>query len=160
MENQRYCVNTYYIQQPRLKKNISGLLLPAEDLLVILLSFLIIIKVFRLKGRPNCYSTVSFSYIYIYFFSNFSKTPGRIFMKFTGMVYTGLERLKIFFRVMTSLPVWDIDDFLIFKVLFCSEIFSESTQDIFFKFPRIIDKGLMFVPFESQVSSSKSVEAR
>ena len=81
-------------------------------------------------------------------------------MTFSGMVYIGLERPKIIFRVMTSLPVRDIDEFLIFRVLFCSEIFSETTQDIFFKFSQMIDKGLKFVPFESQVSSSKSAEAR
>ena len=61
---------------------------------------------------------------------------------------------------MTSLPVRDIDEFLISRVWFCSEIFSETTQDILFKFLRMIDKGLKFVPFESQVSSSKSAEAR
>ena len=81
-------------------------------------------------------------------------------MKFSGIVYIGLERLKIIFRVMTSLPVRDINDFLIFGVSFCSEIFSETAQDIFFKFSRMIDKGLKFVPFQSQVSSSKSAEAR
>ena len=81
-------------------------------------------------------------------------------MKFSGMVYIGLERPKIIFRVMTSLPVRDNDDFLIFRVSFCSEIFSETTQDIFFKFSQMVDKRLKFVPFDSQVSSSKSAEAR
>ena len=33
-------------------------------------------------------------------------------------------------------------------------------QDIFFKFLRMIDKGLKFIPIESQVSSSKCAEAR
>ena len=86
--------------------------------------------------------------------------PEWIFMKFSGRVYIGLERLKIILRVMTSLPVRDIDDFLIFRVSFCSGIFSETTQDIFFNFLRMIDKGLKFVPIEFQVSSSKSAEAR
>ena len=36
---------------------------------------------------------------------------------------------------------------------FCAEIFSETTQDIFFKFLQTIDKWLKFVPLESQVSS-------
>ena len=81
-------------------------------------------------------------------------------MKFSGMVYIGLERPKIIFRVMTSLPVRDIDDFLIFKVSFCSEIFSEMTQDIFFKFSRMIDKGLKNINCEAQVSRSKSAGAR
>ena len=85
---------------------------------------------------------------------------GRIFMKFSGIVYIGLERSKIIFRVMTSLPVGDIDDFLIFRVSFCAAMISVTTQDIFFKFSRKIDKGLKFIPIESQVSSSKSVEAR
>ena len=81
-------------------------------------------------------------------------------MKFSGMVYIGLERPKIIFRVMTSLPVRGIDDFLILRVSFCDAISSETTQDIFFKFSRMIDKGLKFIPFESQVSSLKSAEAR
>ena len=81
-------------------------------------------------------------------------------MKFLGMVYIGLERLKIIFSVMTSLPIRDIDDFLIFRVSFCSEIFSETTQDIFFKFLQMIDKWLKFVILESQVSNSKSADAR
>ena len=80
-------------------------------------------------------------------------------MKISGMLYIGLERLKIIFRVMTSLPVRDIDDFLIFGVSFCSGIFSETTQDIFFKFSQMVVKRLKFVPFDSQVSSSKSAEA-
>ena len=63
-------------------------------------------------------------------------------MKFSGMVYVGLAWPKQTFQVMTSLPVGDIDDFLIFKVSFCSEIFSETTQDIFFKFSRMVDKRL------------------
>ena len=81
-------------------------------------------------------------------------------MKFSGMVYIGLERPKIIFRVMTSLPVLDINDFRIFGVSFCSEIFSETTQDIFFKFLQMVNKRLKFVAFESHVSSSKSAEAR
>ena len=81
-------------------------------------------------------------------------------MKFSGMVYIGLERLKIIFRMMTSLPVREIDEFLIFRVSFCSEIFSETTRDIFFKFLQMVDKSLKFVPFECQVSSLKSAEAR
>ena len=96
---------------------------------------------------------------YFFFLLDFSKMPGRICMKFSGMVYIGLERSKIIFRVMTSLPVRDIDDFLIFRVSFCDAI-SETTQDIFFKFSRMTDKGLKFIPIESQVSSLKSVEAR
>ena len=81
-------------------------------------------------------------------------------MKFSGLVYVGLERPKIIFGVMTSLPVRDINDFLIFGVSFCSEIFSETTRDIFFKFSQMVDKRLKFVAFVSQVSSSKSAEAR
>ena len=81
-------------------------------------------------------------------------------MKFSGMVYIGLAWPKQTFQVMTSLPVRVIDDFPIFRVSFCSEIFSETTQDIFFKFSRIVDKGLKFVAFEFQVSSSKSAGAR
>ena len=81
-------------------------------------------------------------------------------MKFSGIVYIGLERPKIIFRVMTSLPVRDIDNFLIFRVSFCSEIFSETTHDIVFIFSQMVDKRLKFVPFDSQVSSSKSAEAR
>ena len=113
-------------------------------------------------GRPTrCSATRSCLVILFFFFLlDFSKTPKRIFMKFSGMVYIGLERLKIIFRVMTSLPVRDIDDFPIFRVSFCSGIFSETTQDIFFNFLRMIDKWLKSVPFEFQVSSSKSVEAR
>ena len=38
-------------------------------------------------------------------------------MKFSGMVYVGLAWPKQTFQVMTSLPVGDIDDFLIFRVL-------------------------------------------
>ena len=67
----------------------------------------ILVKVFRLNGRPYCYSSVSFSLLLLLFFFillDFSQTPGRIFMKFSGMVYIGLERPKITFRVMTSLP--------------------------------------------------------
>ena len=101
-----------------------------------------------------------FLYYYFFFLLDFSKTPGRIFVKFSGMVYIGLERLKIIFRVMTSLPVRDIDDFLILRVSFCDAISSETTQDILFKFSRMIDKGLKFIHCESQVSRSKSAEAR
>ena len=81
-------------------------------------------------------------------------------MKFSGMVYIGLAWPKIIFLVMTSLPVRDIDDFLILRVSFCNEMISETTQDIIFKFSRTIDKGLKFIPIELQVSSSKSAEAR
>ena len=81
-------------------------------------------------------------------------------MKFSGMVYVGLAWPKQTFQVMTSLPVRVIDDFPIFRVSFCSEIFSETTQDIFFKFLRMIDEWLKSVSFEFQVSSSKSAEAR
>ena len=82
------------------------------------------------------------SYYSFFFLLDFSKTPERIFMKFSGMVYIGPKRPKIIFRVMTSLPVRDINDFLIFRVSFCTEIYSETTQDIFFKFSRMIDKRL------------------
>ena len=113
------------------------------------------------NGRPYCYSSVSFSLLLLFFILlDFSKTPRRIFMKFSGMVYIGLERLKIIFRVMTSLPVWDIDDFLILRVSFCAWKIFKTTQDIFFKFSRKIDKGMKFIPIESQVYSSKSAEAR
>ena len=121
--------------------------------------FFIIIKVFRFNGRPYCYSSVSFSSSY-FFLLHFSKTPERIFMKFSGMVYIVSERPTIIFREMTLLSVRDINDFLIFGVSFCSEIFSETTEDFFFKFSQIVDKRLKFVSFESQVSSSKSAEAR
>ena len=104
----------------------------------------IIIKVFRLNGRPYCYSSVSFSLLLLLFFFllDFSKTPGRIFMKFSGMVYIGPERPKIIFRVMTLLPVLENDDFPFFRVSFCDAISSETTEDIFFKFSRMIDKRL------------------
>ena len=122
---------------------------------------LIIIKVFRLNGRPYCYSSVSFSLLLFFFILlDFSKTPGRIFMKFSGMVYLGIGSPKIIFRVMTSLPVRDIDDFLILRVSFCDAISSETTQNIFFKFSRMIDKGLKFINCEPQVSRSNSAEAR
>ena len=86
---------------------------------------------------------VSSYYYYSFFFLlDFSKTPELIFMKFSGMVYISPKRPKIIFRVMTSLPVRDINDFLIFRVSFCTEIYSETTQDIFFKFSRMIDKRL------------------
>ena len=83
-------------------------------------------------------------------------------MKFSGMVYIGLPWPKIFVCVcvMTSLPVRDNDVFLILRVSFCDEMISETTQDIFFKFSRMIDKGLKFIPIEFQVSSLKSAEAR
>ena len=94
-------------------------------------------KTYSLLATRSC-----LVYYYFFFLLDFSKTPGRIFMKFSGMVYIGLERPKIIFRVMTSLPIRDIDDFLIFRVSFCSEIFSETTQVIFFKFSRMVDKRL------------------
>ena len=81
-------------------------------------------------------------------------------MKFLGMVYIGLERPKIIFRVMTSLPVRDIDNFLILRLSFCDAISSKTTQDIFFKFLRMIDKGLKIIQREAQVFRSKSAEAR
>ena len=81
-------------------------------------------------------------------------------MKFSGMVYIGLERPKIIFRVMTSLPVRDIDNFLILRLSFCDAISSKTTQDIFFKFLRMIDKGLKIIQREAQVFRSKSAEAR
>ena len=84
------------------------------------LTSIVVFKVLRLNGRPYCYSSVSFSLLLLLFFFillDFSQTPGRIFMKFSGMVYIGLERPKIIFRVMTSLPAWNIDDFLILRVV-------------------------------------------
>ena len=70
----------------------------------------------RSQRKTFCYS---FFFLYIIFFLlGISKTPGRIFMTCSGMMYVGLEILKIIFRVMTSLPVRDIDDFLIFRVSF------------------------------------------
>ena len=102
---------------------------------------------------------ISSSY-YFFFLLDFSETPGPIFMKFSGIVYVGLAWQKQTFQVMTSLPVRVFDDFVIFRVSFCSEIFSETTQDIVFKFSQMIDKWLKSVPFEFQVSSSKSAEAR
>ena len=102
-----------------------------------------------------------FFFIILFFFLlDFSETPGRIFMKFSGMVYLGLERPKIIFRVLTSLPVRDIDDFLILRLSFCAEMISETTRDIFFKFSRKIDKGLKFIQREVEVSRSKSAKAR
>ena len=80
-------------------------------------------------------------------------------MKFSGMVYIGLAWPKQTFKFMTSLPVRETDDFPIFRVSLSSEIFSERTQDIFFQFLQMIDKGLNSVPLEFQVSSSKSGEA-
>ena len=67
------------------------------------------------------------SYYYFFFLLDFSKTTGRIFMIFSGMVYIGLEKSKIIFRVMASLPVGDIDDFLILRVSFCAEMISVTT---------------------------------
>ena len=102
----------------------------------------LVFKVFRFNGRPYCYSSVSFSSYYFFFLLHFSKTPGRIFMKFSGMVYIALERPKIIFRVMMSLPVRDINDFLIFRVLilfrhllrnvsrYLLQIFTDSIQKI------------------------------
>ena len=81
-------------------------------------------------------------------------------MNSSGVVYIGLERPKIIFRDMTSLPVRDNDDFLILRVSFCDAISSETTQDIFFKLSRMMDKGLKYIKCEAQVSSSKSAEAR
>ena len=91
-------------------------------------------------------------------------------MTFTGMVYF---RLKIVIYLIYIFNIYfynfSSDDvtsgssyrqFPIFRLLFCSEISSETTQDNFFKFSRMIDKGLKLVPFESQVSSLKSAEAR
>ena len=39
------------------------------------------------NGRPYCYSSVSFSFLFSFFLLDFSETPGRIFMKISGMVY-------------------------------------------------------------------------
>ena len=61
---------------------------------------------------------------------------------------------------MKSLPVREIDDFLILRVSFCDAISSKTTQEIFFKFSRIIDNGLKLINCEAQVSRSKSAEAR
>ena len=44
-----------------------------------------------------------------------TEPPEPIFLKFSGIVYIGLERPKIIFLVMTSLPVRDINDFLVFQ---------------------------------------------
>ena len=94
------------------------------------------------------------------FLLDFSKTPGRIFMNFFRDGECWSERPKIIFRVMTSLPVWDIDNFLILRVSFCDAISSKTTQDIFFKFLRVIDKGRKFIQWKAQESRSKSAEAR
>ena len=49
-------------------------------------------------------------------FFTFRTEPAEpIFLKFSGIVYIGLERPKIIFLVMTSLPVRDINDFLVFQ---------------------------------------------
>ena len=101
------------------------------------------ISVISLKSFYELSSSVSnvivilrflFLYYSFFFLLDFSKTPGRLIMKFSGMVYIDLAWPKNFFRMMTSLPAWDIDDFLILRVSFCDEMISETTQSIFFKF--------------------------
>ena len=120
-----------------------------------------VIKVFRLNRRPYCYSSVSFSLLLLFFFlTRFLQNAWTDFHEiFRDGVYWS-RKTENNFCVMTSLPVRDIDDFLILRVSFCDAISSETTQDIFFKFSRMIDKGLKFIPFESQLSSLKSAEAR
>ena len=125
--------------------------------------FQIPFNLFSLRSslRKTLLSFFGFFFLYIIFFlTRFLQNPWTDFHEISGMVYIGLKRPKIIFRVMTSLPVRNIDDFLIFMVSFCLDIFSKTTQDIFFKFLQIVDNRLKFVPFDSQVSSSKSAEAR
>ena len=105
-----------------------------------------LIKVFCLNGRPYCYSSFSFSFILFFFLSRFLKNAWTDFHEiFRDGVYWS-RKTENNFRVMTSLPVRDIDDFLILKVSFCSDVFSETTQDIVFKFSQMIDIWLKFVP--------------
>ena len=56
---------------------------------------IIIIKVFRSNGRPYCYSIVSFSLLLLllllfFFLLDFSEMRGRISLKFSEVVGTGL----------------------------------------------------------------------
>ena len=53
-------------------------------------------------------------------------------MKFLGLVYICIVWRKQTVQEMISHPVRDADHFLILKVSFCSGIFSEKIQDIFF----------------------------
>ena len=95
---------------------------------VLFLEWIVYLRSSVSNGRPYCYSSVSFSLLLLlllllllfFFLLDFSKTPGLIFMKLSGMVYVGLAWPKQTFQVMTSLPVGDIDDFLILRLSFCA----------------------------------------
>ena len=109
-----------------------GLLFPTEDVIVILRFY--------------------FSLLLLFFILlDFSKTPGRIFMKFSGIVYLGLEIPQI-------LPLWDIDNFLILNVVILWRYLLRTYSRYLLQISRMIDKAL-FIP-RTQVSRSKCAEVR
>ena len=74
-----------------------------------------IIKVFRFQRKTLLlFFGFGFFIILFFFLLDFSKTPGRIFMKFSGMVYIGLAWLKLIFLyddVTSCLRNWWFSDF-------------------------------------------------
>ena len=137
-----------------------------EDLLLILLSFLT--KVFRLNGRPYCYSSVSFSLLLLLLRSSVSN--GRpycfclvsfslLFFFFLPFLFRGfLQKASIdFHEIFTHDTLWEnaiilflfwwrhfrfwkFDDFVIFDRLFCPDRSSKMVEDRHLEFSQMIDK--------------------
>ena len=83
----------------------------SDKLRLIIYFFLLRSSVFN--GRPYCYSSVSFSLLLLFFFLlDFSEMRGRISLKFSEVVGTGLAQREFQFDVRTSLPVGDMVHFL------------------------------------------------
>ena len=109
-------------------------------------------------GLPSQRKTLllffGFFFLYIFFLTRFLQNAWTDFHDiFRDGVYWSRKTEKYFLcDDVTSGPrYWRFSNF---QGAFCSEIFSETTQNIFFKFLQMIDKWLKFVPLESQVSSS------
>ena len=103
---------------------------------------------------------VSSFFSYRFCSADFSKTPRSIYMKFSQQIPYDKMLLYFFLSWWRHFRFRNIDDFVTFDRSFCPDRFSKMGKDRHLKFSRMIDKGLKLVPFESQVSNSKSAGAR
>ena len=78
-------------------------------------SFSLLLRSSVFNGGPYCYSSVCFSLLLLllfFFLLDFSEMRGRISLKFSEVVGTGLAQREFQFDVRTSLPVGDMVHFL------------------------------------------------
>ena len=108
-------------------------------------------------GYPYCYSSISFSYRYYWVFfllTRFLKNGYEILRD--GAYLPGMAENDFSSDNITSGPIYwrfsDLEGVVMFRDLLWND--SRYLLQIF------TEKGLKFLPFESQVSSSKSAEER